>query len=52
MGLFKADFYRFFVLGFAGGAALVVAFMGSGENARLSDNIVPPAHAETTQNAR
>lgn len=49
MGLFKADFYRFFVLGFAGGAALVVAVMGGGGESRLADNLVPPAQAETTR---
>ncbi|WP_197063477.1 hypothetical protein [Novosphingobium malaysiense] len=47
MGLFKADFYRFFALGFAGGAMLVAATLGLGGSGTLSDNIVPPAQAET-----
>ncbi|MGE4304914.1 MAG: hypothetical protein AB7E24_12900 [Novosphingobium sp.] len=47
MGLFKADFYRFFALGFAGGALLVVATLGLGGSGTLTDNIVPPAQAET-----
>lgn len=47
MGLFKADFYRFFALGFAGGALLVFGVMGSGSHTNLADNIVPPAQAET-----
>ena len=49
MGLFKADFYRFFALGFAGGALLVLGAMGLGNHATLADNIVPPAQAETAQ---
>jgi len=32
MGLFKADFYRFFALGFAGGALLVLGAMGVGHH--------------------
>ncbi|MCT2398581.1 hypothetical protein [Novosphingobium mangrovi (ex Huang et al. 2023)] len=47
MGLFKADFYRFFVLGFAGGALLVFGVMGIGGGAPLADNLVPPAQADT-----
>lgn len=49
MGLFKADFYRFFVLGFAAGALLVLGTTGIGGEARLADNLVPPAKAETTR---
>ncbi|WP_174523881.1 hypothetical protein [Novosphingobium naphthalenivorans] len=49
MGLFKPDFYRFFALGFAGGALLVFGVMGLGNHTSLADNIVPPAQAETTQ---
>jgi hypothetical protein len=45
MGLFKADFYRFFALGFAGGALLVLGAMGLDHGRPLSDNIVPPAEA-------
>ncbi|WP_334185552.1 hypothetical protein [Novosphingobium sp.] len=44
MGLFKADFYRFFALGFAGGALLVLGVMGIG-NHSLGNGIVPPAEA-------
>ncbi|SFF91835.1 hypothetical protein SAMN05518801_103171 [Novosphingobium sp. CF614] len=46
MGLFKADFYRFFALGFAGGALLVLGVLGLDSHATLANNIVPPAHAE------
>lgn len=45
MGLFKADFYRFFALGFAGGALLVFGAMDFEDHHSLSDNIVPPAVA-------
>ncbi|TCM37638.1 MULTISPECIES: hypothetical protein [Novosphingobium] len=44
MGLFKADFYRFFALGFAGGALLVLGVMGIGGHS-LTSGIVPPAEA-------
>lgn len=47
MGLFKTDFYRFFALGFAGGALLVGGFMGLGSHRTLADNLLPPAQAET-----
>ncbi|CCA91184.1 hypothetical protein [Novosphingobium sp. PP1Y] len=49
MGLFKADFYRFFALGFAGGALLVFGSMNLHHSASLADNIVPPAEAATTR---
>ena len=49
MKLFKADFYRFFALGFAGGALLVLGSIGLGDNPTLSDNIVPPAQAQTSR---
>ncbi|MFC0205155.1 hypothetical protein [Novosphingobium soli] len=45
MGLFKADFYRFFALGFAGGALMVLGAMGLGSITPLSNDFVPPAHA-------
>lgn len=45
MGLFKADFYRFFALGFAGGALLVFGAMSLDHTSSLADNIVPPAEA-------
>jgi len=45
MGIFKADFYRFFALGFGGGALLVLGAIGL-EHGKLSDSIVPAAQAE------
>lgn len=45
MGLFKADFYRFFALGFAGGALLVFGAMNLGSGNPFADNIIPPAEA-------
>lgn len=48
MGLFKADFYRFFALGFAGGALLVFGAMGIGNHA-LTESLVPPAQAASLQ---
>lgn len=49
MGLFKADFYRFFAIGFGGGALLVAAVLGFGSQRPLVDNIVPAAQAEPTR---
>jgi hypothetical protein len=49
MGLFKADFYRFFALGFGGGALLVLGAMGLGEHRPLSESVIPAAQAETTR---
>lgn len=46
MGLFKADFYRFFALGFVGGALVVFGAIGLDGRHPLTDNIVPPAHAQ------
>jgi len=43
MGLFKADFYRFFALGFAGGALIVFGVMST--QPTLSDSLVPAAQA-------
>lgn len=43
MGLFKADFYRFFALGFAGGAVLVMGVIGL--HSGKSDSILPAAEA-------
>ncbi|WP_260925756.1 hypothetical protein [Novosphingobium sp. 9] len=45
MGLFKADFYRFLALGFAGGALLVLGGLGLERATSLSDGIVPAAEA-------
>lgn len=48
MRLFKADLYRFFAFGFAGGAVLVFGVMGlNGQS--LADSVVPPAHAAAQQ---
>ena len=49
MGLFKADFYRFFAIGFAGGALLVLGTMGLNHAPSLSGSVVPPAEAATAQ---
>ena len=49
MGLFKADFYRFFALGFAGGALLVFGVMTLDGGSDLRDNIVPPAQAHAAR---
>jgi len=51
MGLFKPDFYRFFVFGFAAGAALVVATMDGATRAELADGIVPAAQAASAHAA-
>jgi hypothetical protein len=46
MGLFKADFYRFFAIGFAVGAVLVFGTLGGGSvTAGLSSQVVPAAVA-------
>ena len=47
MGLFKADFYRFFALGFAGGALLVFGALGLDHLGNLGNNLVPAAEAAT-----
>lgn len=49
MGLFKPDFYRFFLAGFAAGAILVVANVEGGAGAMIADNVVPPAEAASTR---
>lgn len=45
MGLFKADFYRFFALGFAGGALLVFGVLDFGSPSTLSGDFAPAAQA-------
>lgn len=45
MGLFKADFVRFFVLGFAGGAALVFTAMDNPVGNEIARGVVPVAEA-------
>ena len=51
MGLFKPDFYRFFVFGFAAGAALVVGMMDGQTRADLANGLVPAAQAAPAQSA-
>jgi hypothetical protein len=45
MGLFKADLYRFFTLGFAAGALLVVGVMHGPAASDLVAGLVPAAEA-------
>lgn len=45
MGIFKADFYRYFAFGFAGGTLLVLGAMGIGHISPLSNDFVPAAQA-------
>lgn len=45
MGLFKADFLRFFALGFAAGAALVFTTLDSHVGSDLANGMVPVAEA-------
>lgn len=49
MGLFKTDFYRFFLAGFAAGAALVVATVDTGAGTMISGAIVPAAEAASAE---
>ncbi len=49
MGMFKADFYRFFAIGFAAGALLVVGTIGIGGMGKLADSVVPSAVAAPAQ---
>lgn len=48
MGLFKADLYRFFALGFAGGALLVLGAMGIGSHSPMVNDFAPAAQAAET----
>jgi len=48
MGLFKADFYRFFALGFAGGALIVMGTLGL-DLTPVVEGLVTPAQAAITQ---
>lgn len=48
MGLFKADLYRSFAVGFVAGVLALVAVMGSGSSS-LSGNMLPPAQAAAAQ---
>jgi len=46
MGMFKPDFYRFFTIGFALGAALVFATLSGGHvGSKIADGVVPTAQA-------
>jgi hypothetical protein len=45
MGLFKADFYRFFAIGFAAGAMLVLATIGIRGVGEVASSVVPSAVA-------
>jgi hypothetical protein len=45
MGLFKADFYRFFAIGFAGGALIVLGTVGIGGANEIAHGVVPSAVA-------
>jgi hypothetical protein len=49
MGLFKADFFRFFALGFTGGALLVLGTLGIRGAERVGHGVVPSAMAEPAQ---
>lgn len=49
MGLFKADFYRFFTIGFAVGALMVVATMENTLGNSLANGVVPVAEAQPAQ---
>lgn len=51
MGLFKADFYRMFALGFAGGALIVFGAMNTSQPG-LGDSLVPAAQAAQSQQTR
>lgn len=47
MGLFKADFYRFFSIGFAVGALLILATMDGNVGQEIANGVVPVAEAQT-----
>lgn len=49
MGLFKPDFFRFFVVGFAVGAILVVATMDNPAGSQLRQGIMPVADAASAE---
>lgn len=49
MGLFKSDFYRCFVVGFAVGAVLVVATTDGSAGSQLREGIMPIADAASTK---
>jgi hypothetical protein len=45
VGLLKPDFYRFFIIGFAAGALLVVGTVGIGGAGDVAHSVVPSAIA-------
>jgi hypothetical protein len=49
MRIWKNETARFMALGFAGGAALVLATMGVDSATKIANGIVPPANAATSQ---
>ncbi|MEZ5734779.1 MAG: hypothetical protein R3E09_03060 [Novosphingobium sp.] len=49
MGLFKTDFYRFFSIGFAIGALIVVATMDNNVGSEIANGVVPAAEAQPAQ---
>ncbi|MCC6828658.1 MAG: hypothetical protein IT550_10570 [Novosphingobium sp.] len=49
MGLFKADFFRFFALGFAAGAVLMVVTVDRDSGRGLANGVVPAASAATPE---
>ncbi len=49
MGLFKADFYRFFTIGFAVGALLIGMTMEGDVGSQIASGMVPSAEAQAAQ---
>jgi hypothetical protein len=49
MGLFRADFYRFFAIGFGAGALLVLGTIGISGTDELASGVVPSAVAAPAQ---
>jgi len=49
MGLFKADFFRFFAMGFAAGAVLIFTTLDSDVGSELAHGVVPIAEAAPTR---
>lgn len=45
MGLFKADLYRSFAIGFVLGAGVLLAGMGAQSDAGLAGQVIPTAEA-------
>lgn len=48
MSFLKGEFSRFFAIGFAGGALLVLGVIGIGHVAPLAADLVPPAQAASS----